>query len=115
MVNLLKDILVQLRVEPPILLHRQSHDGIADGAAPLRERTVLGRGRQQRPALPHADSLEGRPERVARPCLYLDHDKLITTPADEVQLPATGQESGAHDLVAARAKEIGRGLLSGAP
>ena len=108
-----KRVLHQLSVEPSVRSQGQSNDREADGAAPLRQGAVLGRRRDQRPALARADAFKRRAETVAAPRLHLDDHERAATPADEVELAATGQEARADDLVAARPQEVGGRALAG--
>ena len=105
----------QLGVETALRVDGEPHDGETDRPAPARERAVLGRRRQERPALAPVDRVRGRSEERRRPGLDLDHDELAALAAHEVELAAPRREARANDLIAPPAQELGRGTFALAP
>src|SRR5690349_7201515 len=82
----LERVLDQLRSKTARRVAGEADHGEADAPAPIGQRAVLGGRGLQSFALARADRLERRAERVARPCLHLDHHQVGTSPAQQVDL-----------------------------
>src|SRR5258707_5677939 len=96
----LKRVLDQLSRETAGRVAGQADNREADVPAPAGQRSVFGRRGPEGFALARANSLERRAEGVAGPGFHLDHNQVVPSPADEIDLPAPRSETRADDLVA---------------